>query len=232
MHLLILIIILILILLCILYLYSNKLFFTNTDDNLITFIIPTIGRATLIDSINSIISQTNKNWKAIVVFDGIEPTINIDDDRIKIIKINKTGNSNHAGRVRNEGIKIATTKWIAFLDDDDYIKDDYIDTFYEELKYKPDLDVLIFRMVWCDNRIIPSLNTDNIYKGDVGISFIMKKSLFDNGFIFYPSNTEDFDLLNKIKNNKYKIMISPYIKYFVRCNNSNINYENGSRIIL
>ena len=38
----------------------------------ITFIIPTIGRDTLLNSINSLFNQTIKEWKAIIIFDGIK----------------------------------------------------------------------------------------------------------------------------------------------------------------
>ncbi len=44
---------------------------------MITFIIPTIGRKTLINSIESIINQTITDWKIIVIFDGIKSNINI-----------------------------------------------------------------------------------------------------------------------------------------------------------
>ena len=38
---------------------------------IITFIIPTIGRLSLNDTINSLINLENKNWKALIIFDGI-----------------------------------------------------------------------------------------------------------------------------------------------------------------
>lgn len=45
----------------------------------ITFIIPTIGRETLGLSISSLLKQDTQNWKAIIVFDGIEPNIKCID---------------------------------------------------------------------------------------------------------------------------------------------------------
>jgi glycosyltransferase involved in cell wall biosynthesis len=50
---------------------------------LLTFIIPTIGRPTLKRTINSLQQLTNKNWNAIVIFDGISPNLQIKDERIK-----------------------------------------------------------------------------------------------------------------------------------------------------
>ena len=64
--------------------------------------------------------------------------------------------------------------------------------------------------------ICPDLSTDNFYNGRVGISFAMKKSIFNNNIIFVPSCTEDYFILDKIRENNYKIMISPYLRYFVR----------------
>ena len=40
--------------------------------NKITFIIPTIGRDTLSNTIKSLEEQTNQNWNAIIIFDGIK----------------------------------------------------------------------------------------------------------------------------------------------------------------
>jgi glycosyltransferase involved in cell wall biosynthesis len=217
--------------------------------DIITFIIPTIGRTTLICTIESLLYQSVRNWNAIIIFDGLKSTIdNIKDDRIKILEIEKTGNSiNGSGFVRNIGIKMANTKWIAFLDDDDTISQDYIETFYNELNLYPFLDVLIFRMgtqsVELENediiipentldngnmlesvvtnekmtiRIIPKLNTDNFYVKDVGISFILKKEIFQNKIEFNQCDEEDFILLDKIRNDDYKIIISPHIKYFIK----------------
>ena len=59
---------------------------------LVTFIIPTIGRDSLQMAINSLYQQTIWDWKAIIIFDGIEPNINISDPRIKILKCEKIRN--------------------------------------------------------------------------------------------------------------------------------------------
>jgi glycosyltransferase involved in cell wall biosynthesis len=182
----------------------------------ITFIIPTIGRDTLLNSINCLKNQTIKSWKAIIIFDGIKSNINNNDPRIKIIEIDKVGiDKNSAGNVRNYGISLVDTKWIAFLDDDDLIDNDYIETFYNELKLYPSIDVLIFRMAM-DNRIVPELKTDNFYLCDVGISFIIKREICDNNILFEPDSVEDFLFLDKIRENNYEMMISPYVKYFVK----------------
>ena len=197
----------------------------------ITFIIPTIGRDTLLNSINCLKNQTIKSWKAIIIFDGIKSNIYNDDNRIKIVEINKIGVCpNSAGNVRNYGISLVDTEWIAFLDDDDLIENDYIESFYNELNLYPSIDVLIFRMKM-EDRIVPKLNTDNFYLCDVGISFIIKKEICDNNILFKPDSVEDFLFLNTIRENGYEIMISPYIKYHVK-NKTIIDNVSGNRVFI
>jgi glycosyltransferase involved in cell wall biosynthesis len=202
-------------------------------DELITFIIPTIGRSTLINSINSLKNQTIKDWYAIIIFDGISCNIDIDDNRIKVLECDKKGvNINSAGEVRNYGMSFVETKWIAFLDDDDIIETDYIETFYNEMNLCNYLDLIIFRMN--DNgRIIPKLKTDNFYLCDVGISFILKKEIYDEGCKFTPDGAEDFLYLDKIRKLGKRMMISPYVKYYVRNSNFDIGDNNiGNRVFI
>ena len=41
----------------------------------ITFIIPTVGRDTLKNTIDSLFNQTCAEWKAIIIFDGVKPIL-------------------------------------------------------------------------------------------------------------------------------------------------------------
>jgi cellulose synthase/poly-beta-1,6-N-acetylglucosamine synthase-like glycosyltransferase len=158
----------------------------NIDIINITFIIPTIGRPTLEKTIKSLQKQKCINWLAIIIFDDVTPSININDPRILLIMCNKLGEgANYAGRVRNYGMNFVKTNWIAFLDDDDSISPDYVEKFNEEI-LNFSTDVIIFRMHF-DNNIMPELDTTDFYKGKVGISFAIKKNIVDAGFIFSPS---------------------------------------------
>lgn len=236
----------------------------------ITFIIPTIGRETLNATINSILSQTCPKWKAIIVFDGLSPSIEVNDPRFQILQVDKTerhkDHEHSAGYVRNYGIKFATTEWVAFIDDDDTIKNTYVETFLSETK-QYDIDVIIFRMIKHsilelrisevrklihdgiaiidDNddkkhnimeildpdmiislnthKVLPSNTADKLCKSDVGISFATKKRIFDIGIQFETSAFEDFELLEKIRQNNYKMMLSPHILYFVGTGPIDIN---------
>jgi len=189
----------------------------DIENKVVTFIIPTIGRKTLARSIDCLIQQTIPNWKAIIIFDGITPTFTTADERIKIITCEKLGTGhNSAGNVRNYGMKLVDTEWIAFLDDDDTISNNYLEYFYKELELSPKLDTIIFRMYHHDQGVLPRTDKTQFEINNVGISFAMKKKIFDDGIIFIPSSAEDFYLLNNIRSNKYKMVISPYTKYFVK----------------
>lgn len=97
--------------------------------DLVSVIIPTFNRyESLKKAIESIKNQTYKNVEIIVVNDAStqkEYTTEQFDDDIQIIHLpvnmkTKYNVMSAQGLTRNEGIKIARGKWIAFLDDDDY----------------------------------------------------------------------------------------------------------------
>ena len=187
-----------------------------TDGN-ITLIIPTIGRDTLSGTLESLIAQTNPDWKAIVVFDGISPTISAPDPRIHLMEIPKKGN---AGFVRNEGIKVATTEWIGFVDDDDTLTPDYVECFKHE---KRRADVIIFRMKKPDGTIFPLPNDTDFKFMEVGISFCYKRTLAINRKLFFknvegliPGICEDWGLLDRLRNTLVNIYLSQNITYLVR----------------
>ena len=189
---------------------------------MITFITPSIGRSTLSNTINSVINQTNSDWQYIIGFDGVNPEQHILDlinsnNKISYHIFPKTGIANRDGNVRNAAIHFATTEWIGFVDDDDTLTDDYVSKLKEELMSNIQYDCIIFRMIYKNGIILPELNNNNFPEEDhVGISFCYKKELFDNGLCFIPSRIEDYELLTKIKNKNYKILLSEHICYNVR----------------
>ena len=187
----------------------------------ITFIIPTIGRESLRNSIQSILNQDDANWKCIVIFDGIKKNIDIDDERITFFEIDKTGGNESdvkstSGLVRNVGIKNSgETEWIGFLDDDDYISSDYISKLKKEIEMNEAIEVCIFRMGYRNKYIIPTKDDKNINRYRVGISFAVKKYVTEK--VSFTNNPfEDFIYLKNLQYKKCKMVISSYVTYFVR----------------
>ena len=220
----------------------------------ITFIIPTIGRDSLKNSVNSLLNLKDNNWNALIIFDGIKNNLfdkfdkfdeydkdnednkidnkdnkidnkdNKIDNRIKIIEIEKSGHEdikNNAGLVRNIGFEYLVNNglcsdWIGFLDDDDYLSNDYICNLKNELCIYPNLDICVFRMGYPNGGIIPLKMDKNIIRNRIGISFALKYDIMKK-YKFINSPFEDYIYLKNIQSNKYKILISSYVCYFVRC---------------
>jgi len=184
-------------------------------ENIITFIIPSLNRFTILNSIESLKNQTNPNWKCIIIYDGVDGTP-FDDERIIIIKIDKKGlvgpSNGQSGLVRNEGIKLCETEWIGFLDDDDTIHPDYVKKLFEEYS---NYDFVVWRMKYQNGLILPEPHRTDLIFARVGISFCYKnkfdKLLFDNN-----RDGEDFDFLSKLKNLTSNWVITPEVYYNVR----------------
>jgi glycosyltransferase involved in cell wall biosynthesis len=191
---------------------------------MITFIIPTIGRETLPRTLQSLLRQTDPEWNAIVVVDGVRvPRTLPKDYRITVLPLGqKLGQHyNSAGNVRNAGMEKAFAQgnpsWFAFVDDDDTVTKDYVATLKNAIHNHPDGEVFIFRMVNTNGQILPPPGAHQFMLHQVGISFAMKASLFRHGFRFIPSSGEDFMLLDAFRRAKRKIYMLPNIVYHVRC---------------
>ena len=183
--------------------------------SLITFIVPSINRPTLNNTIQSLLNQTNPNWKCFVLYDGVDGK-DFTDPRIETFKLEKLGKKGerhgNAGLVRNEGIKMCNTEWIGFLDDDDTIHQDYVKTLSE--KYTV-YDFIVWRMKTTDDKVYPELTRNNLIKNRVGISISFKNKfpnmLFDNN-----DDGEDFEFVGKLQNTTNNFIITPEIFYNVR----------------
>jgi teichuronic acid biosynthesis glycosyltransferase TuaG len=81
------------------------------------------SESTILDSVNSVLSQSYQNWELVIVNDGSrDRTLEIVDDISKteprIVVLNLTENKG-LSNARNQGIAISTGDLIAFLDSDD-----------------------------------------------------------------------------------------------------------------
>jgi len=182
----------------------------------ITFIIPSLGRSSLKDSIQSLFELNDSDWNAVIIFDGIKSNLEIQSPKIKIIEADKTG---HAGILRNIGMDYVldnNTEWFGFLDDDDYLSNDYIDKLKLEFQNsKEQANAIIFRMGYSNKTIIPAKNIKQIIKCNVGISFAIQSNIAKINQ-FNPGLFEDYIFLKMLESKKYNIMISSYVCYFVR----------------
>jgi len=103
--------------------------------DLISVIVPVYNVEQYLERcINSILKQTYSNLEIILVDDGATDSSGDmcdvfakKDERVKVIHKSNGGLSD----ARNEGMKIATGEYVAFIDSDDYVDTHYIEKLYK-----------------------------------------------------------------------------------------------------
>lgn len=109
------------------------------DMPLVSVITPTFNRAGIIQqAVGSILNQTYQNWELIVVDDGSTDNTKqiieaIDDDRVSYFYQENKGPTT----ARNAGISHAKGKWITYLDSDDVLFPECIETMLSRLAKNP-----------------------------------------------------------------------------------------------
>lgn len=109
--------------------------------------------------IESILNQTYVNFELILVDDGspdnsgrICDEYAEKDKRVKVIHKQNGGVSS----ARNEGVEVAIGEYICFVDSDDYLEKDYLETLIGTKKEYPDFD-----NIWCYFRTCDKYDMDD-----------------------------------------------------------------------
>ena len=140
----------------------------NEDNSLkISVIIPVYNSEKYIAKcLDSVLNQTYKNFEIIVINDGskdnskeiLEQYKNKYPDVINHIEQNNKG----VAKTRNYGIKIANGDYIAFIDNDDFIDENYLETFVKQLQdTKYDAVIAGYRRPNEDGKIVKELKLEN-----------------------------------------------------------------------
>jgi glycosyltransferase involved in cell wall biosynthesis len=122
------------------------------EKNFISIVIPTYNRASFLkEAIDSVLSQTYRNFELIVVDDGstddTPKLFSSYDDKIRVITQANQGPS----ASRNRGIKAAKGDWIAFLDSDDGWKPDKLEKQVQFIKDNPEIKICQTEEIWIRN---------------------------------------------------------------------------------
>ena len=178
----------------------------------VTFIIPTLGRYTVHRTLKSLRDQSNKNWKAIVVFDNHIITIPQED---KIAVYEFTEPKRGAGIVRNFAIDKVDTEYIAFVDDDDWVDKNYVNRILHYGKKGYELISFTYKDVENGNTQPPPwMNT--IVRCNIGISFAVKTEfVHQHGIQFIPGGIEDYEFINDCVKAGANWVITHEILYWV-----------------
>lgn len=126
--------------------------------DLISVIIPIYNVEKYLNKcIDSVIAQTYKNIEIILVDDGATDQSGeicnqyaIKDQRIKVIHKENGGLSD----ARNAGIDVATGRYYSFIDADDYIEVDMLETLYYSItQNKADISICNIKRIYEDGEI-------------------------------------------------------------------------------
>lgn len=221
-------------------------------EDLISIIIPIYNVENYLEQcLNSVIAQTYNNIEIILIDDGsIDDSGNICDEyksrdsRIKVIHKKNEG----IGKTRNLGVKTANGKYIAFIDSDDKVKENYIEKLYESIKatnadivqcsfYIVKKDKLLYKKEKYNKKeIFTSVEAINnlFYEKNINSSIWCKlfdKEIFNDFEFLNIKKFEDFDAVYKLikKSNKICYIDNKLYYYYVRKNSlmtSNFTKDN------
>jgi glycosyltransferase involved in cell wall biosynthesis len=148
-----------------------------------TIIVPTNNRISMLRrAIESIAQQTILPYQIIIVNDfpkvkiKREDFIECTDLDIKIVNNEK----NLGGSLcRNIGIKLAKTKYITFLDDDDAFCENYLEEIKNKLKDIDQENVALYG----SKKFVLSSTLDNVFKKNISSTIVKCEDLFKNNIV-------------------------------------------------
>lgn len=189
-----------------------------------SFIIPVYNaEKTLSYCLDSILNQTDQDFEIILVNDG-----SVDKSQEIIEKYKKkypnkikayTQKNSGIATTRNNGIKYSSGKYLFFIDNDDYIDSDYVETFVNEIEGRK-CDVVIggYRRVTEEGKILYQKQPiDSPWSKYMFITpwgrVYRKDALVKNNISFLNLNIGEDVGLNINANLKLKVETIPYTGY-------------------
>jgi glycosyltransferase involved in cell wall biosynthesis len=195
---------------------------------------------TINKAINSILNQTYKDFELIIVNDcSTDSTKSIiesyTDNRLKLI--------NHdvnlgAGYARDTGIKNCSGEYIQFVDSDDYLSPEYLNTCIKAIK-KYDADIIVSGLIVENSDYIIQyhlgpevldIQTEEDRFKPTGfwkrmlLDFFFKKSLFDTIEYSHRRYCEDTPTLFKLLYLANKVVEIPYFGYHYTQQSSSLTH--------
>lgn len=174
------------------------------NNNLVSIIVPVykVDLDYLRECILSIKNQTYGNFEAIVIFDGADSKIIEfykelvkNDKRFKYISRENRGVS----YTRNEGISMANSEWLTFVDADDWLENNSIEVFSKYVSKIEDADFVVMKNFKnCGNT---QVIIDNKISGDCVLDKNLISKLFQSS---YCSKEKVFSYCNSVWKNFYR----------------------------
>lgn len=177
---------------------------------MISVIIPVYNGEDCIEKcVNSLLTQTYKNFEIIIVNDGSTDTtrkicesISSNYCNIKLFNKKRGGSAS----ARNEGLKYVKGEYIVFVDADDLVHKCYLEFLYRGI-VKYDCDIAQIKIKFISEKNVKNLNLD--FEETMGSVCIYNKEEAMQRYFDHRSNVETVLLFNKI----YKKFIFENVKF-------------------
>lgn len=196
------------------------------------------------ECLESVVNQTYKDIEIILVAcKGDDKCLNIcneyaqKDNRIKLIVDEPKGTA----VARNQGLDAVTGDFIAFIDGDDYVERDIIETMVKGVTEREADVSVVGKYYLYENCKDPSSNLTEIEEYDCFEAFetilyndkfflhmwdkLYKKELFDGVRFDEGRKVEDREMACRILLKAKKIVFNPLPKYYFR-----VSHDSGSRV--
>lgn len=212
-----------------------------------SFIIATRDRSTLLkETLESLLSQTEEDWEAVIVDNGSDNTREVVDSlnepRFRYYKLSENHGTG-ASAARNFGTILAKSAIVGIMDDDDLASPERVEITLEAFAQEPDADLFyadieIWQQVDLGREIIIPFNKFSIEKlKEKNIishpTVAMKRQvLLDNPYNSYFKLAEDYELYTRLvkQGKKFIYCDKKIVKYRVHPDNVSIGSRDLSRI--
>jgi glycosyltransferase involved in cell wall biosynthesis len=155
-----------------------------SQDDLITVIIPVYNvKKYLKRCVNGVLAQTYKNLEVILVDDGsTDGCAELCDELFKTDKRVVVFHKQNGGlsSARNYGVRAANGKYITFVDSDDTIDEDYVETLYNTIrKYNVKLAICSHRVFYEGHKTAVDMGTGET--GKIDSKTVIQRLLYADG---------------------------------------------------
>jgi glycosyltransferase involved in cell wall biosynthesis len=197
--------------------------YVNNSQSMFSIVITTFNRAQLLKrAMDSLVSQTEKDWEAIIVDDG-----STDETHAQILPYLESYPGikyiwkEHSGAIpsKNRGIEAVTGKFVTFLDSDDEYDPVHLESRKKILIDNPSIKFLHSGAKILGNQYVPDKNnpsaTINLNDCVIGGTFIIERQalLALNGFrdIILGSDSDLFERSKKARIRMAEVNLPTYI---------------------
>lgn len=149
----------------------------------VSVIVPLYNTAAFIGpALESVLKQTMSDLELIVVDDGstddsLAVVQSVEDERLRIFRQNNQG----ASAARNRGLGEAHAPYVAFLDGDDFWREDKLERQLTVLDKHPELDLVFTRCTVVDEQEEPLALTGPAPDGPMSYSDLLCENFIRNG---------------------------------------------------